>query len=71
MILALDKKVLEFLQRIKVGRSKANSLFLNHGLGTPGEEIAFTAQPKINSHFQIFYVRPKHIVVFVVHANHT
>ena len=28
-----------------------------HGLRTPGEEIAFTARPKINSHSQIF--RPK------------
>ena len=25
-----------------------------HGLRTPGEEIAFTARPKINSHSQIF-----------------
>ena len=25
-----------------------------HGLRTPGKEIAFTAQPKINSHSQIF-----------------
>ena len=25
-----------------------------HGLQTPGEEIAFTARPKINSHSQIF-----------------
>ena len=27
----------------------------------PGEEITFTARPKINSHSQIFMVRPKHI----------
>ena len=27
---------------------------LMHGLRTPGEEIAFTARPRINSHFQIF-----------------
>ena len=26
----------------------------NHGLRTPGEEIAFTARPKIHSHSQIF-----------------
>ena len=32
------------------------SLFNNfiHGLWMPGEEIAFTARPKINSHSQIF-----------------
>ena len=28
-----------------------------HGLRTPGEKIAFTARPKINSHFQIFRYR--------------
>ena len=26
----------------------------NHGLRTPGEEIALTARPKIHSHSQIF-----------------
>ena len=26
----------------------------SHGLRTPGEEIAFTARPKIHSHSQIF-----------------
>ena len=29
-------------------------LVLTHGLRTPSEEIAFTVQSKINSHFQIF-----------------
>ena len=29
-------------------------LHLHHGLRTPGEEIVFTARPKIHSHFQIF-----------------
>ena len=29
-------------------------LWWYHGLRTPGEEIAFTAQPKINSHSQSF-----------------
>ena len=36
---------------------KVPSFFLNdylHGLRTPGEEIAFTAGPKIHSHSQIF-----------------
>ena len=33
-------------------RISANSFL--HGLRTPGEEIAFTARPKIHSHSQIF-----------------
>jgi hypothetical protein len=31
-----------------------NGLCIVHGLGMPREEIAFTAQPKINSQSQIF-----------------
>ena len=34
----------------------------NHGLRTPGEEIVFTARPKINSHFQIFRYSLRHIL---------
>ena len=32
----------------------AKNLSFHHGLRTPGEEIAFTARPKIHSHSQIF-----------------
>ena len=43
--------------------SKIFGHFCNHGLRTPGEEIAFTARLKINSHYQIFrWVQPKHIL---------
>ena len=31
-----------------------NLLYLDHGLRTPREELAFTARPKIHSHYQIF-----------------
>ena len=33
-------------------------LLQTHGLRTPGDEIAFTARPKINSHSQIFRYGP-------------
>ena len=37
-----------------VGTSLLISNPTEHGLRAPGEEIAFTAWPKINSHSQIF-----------------
>ena len=33
---------------------KSSTIGQQHGLRTPGEEIVFTARPKINSHSQIF-----------------
>ena len=35
-------------------KRKINKNNVEHGLWTAGEDIAFTAQPKINSHSQIF-----------------
>ena len=42
------------MRLIKVVKAHCAPLSARHGLRTPREEMAFTAQPKIHSHSQIF-----------------
>ena len=53
-ILWIDLTIDGSLENAKIWLSKPIFNVNNHGLRTPSEEICFTAQPKINSHLQIF-----------------